>query len=99
MAKRLTKNTYKYLEQLAKDSGTTLYQITKRAGVNHQVLTQWKTSDPKTCEILDAILREIAKVEFRKPEGAFFQHNEEMLSRFEPGTVEHGIILDRLTRE
>jgi len=91
---RLTKGTYKFLESLAEEAGTTLYRISVAEGLNHQTLGKWKDADPKTMVIVDQILNAIRREGFTKQ---YFLHNEYMLTRVEIGSESHGIFLKRLT--
>lgn len=59
---RLTNNLYSYLEAECAKKNVTLHAIAKAAGVNHQLLYQWRERTPKTLLIVDNILQELDKL-------------------------------------
>lgn len=92
---RLTKGTYKYLEALAEDAGTTLYRLSLKIGLPHQTIGKWKDADPKTMVIIDQVLEAIRREGIEKK---WFEHSEKMLNRFDIGSEAHKVILQRLEK-
>jgi len=90
---RLTQDLYQYLIIECEKAGVSLDTVRKKLNFSHQLIGQWKERTPYSLTKIDSLLMEIWRENLRN---RFEAHNENMLLRFEIGSAEHNVILNRL---